>query len=218
MPAAEAHAATDRASRYLAQLCRHLDQMSHLPHQSLVRHGGGPTPPRVQSVDYSDTRAVVRFAEGQWILHATPDGLTLRVETEDEESLQRLRDGITMRLEKIGRRDGLTVTWRQPHAGEDPTEADPPVLGAGTEPRRRRGRGRTIAMVAVVAAVVAVHVGLGGAALAESSWTGLAANTLLAIVLLKVVFMGSHVILGRMAIRRGRTVKLPWTRHRSPSS
>ncbi|MQY40704.1 hypothetical protein SRB17_87370 [Streptomyces sp. RB17] len=220
MPTAEARIPTERASRYLVQFCRHLGQMSRMRHLPPARHGGGGMPPTVQDVDYSDTCGVIRFDEGQFTLQATSDMLRLRVDADDEDTLQRLQYGITARLEKIGRRDQLTVTWQQ-----WPTPPGPPGEGAGpasapeTGTARRPGRGRTIGLIAVGAVVVAVHLGLGGAVLAASTWTGWAVNAVVAIILLKVVFVAVHVVLGRFTIRRGKSFRSRWTlRHSSHKS
>jgi hypothetical protein len=53
---------------------------------------------------------------GQWTMQATPGTLRLRAEAGSEENLRRIQDLVTARLEKIGRRDHLTVNWQ-------PTEA-----------------------------------------------------------------------------------------------
>jgi hypothetical protein len=45
-------------------------------------------------------------------MQALPGTLRLRAEAADEESLRRIQDLITARLEKIGRRDQLTVRWQ----------------------------------------------------------------------------------------------------------
>ncbi|MBC6459666.1 DUF2218 domain-containing protein [Actinomadura sp. HBU206391] len=45
--------------------------------------------------------------------------LTLRAEAADEESLRQLEQRVADRLEQVGRRDRLTVTWTPPQdAGE----------------------------------------------------------------------------------------------------
>jgi hypothetical protein len=67
--------------------------------------------PEVRGVERAGSVGTVRFAEGARTLTATPDALLLRVDALDERALARLRDGITARVEKIGRRDGLTVAW-----------------------------------------------------------------------------------------------------------
>ena len=113
MISAEGRVATARADRYLDQLCRHLGQMRHMPRGPAARHAGsGAGMPEVRSVERSGSRGSVRFAEGAWTLIATPDALLLRVDAVDERALARLRDGVTVRVEKIGRRDGLTVAWQ----------------------------------------------------------------------------------------------------------
>jgi hypothetical protein len=99
----EAVVATDRARRYLDQLCGHLGHLQHL-----ARHQGMPA---VVQVEQAPSSAVVRFADGLWRLEATASALVLQVEGEDEAARERLRDAITARVEKIGRRDGLTVAW-----------------------------------------------------------------------------------------------------------
>lgn len=217
MPTAQAHIPTERASRYLVQFCRHLGQMSRMRHQPPARHGGGDMPPTVQDVDYSDTYGVIRFDEGRFTLQATSDTLSLRVDADDEDAQQRLQNGITARLEKIGRRDGLTVTWQRCQTPPGPPgEGAGPASAAETGSAKRPGRGRTIGLMAVGAVVVAVHLGLGGAALAASSWTGWAVNAVVAIILLKVVFVAVHVVLGRFAIRRGTSFRLRWTSRHFP--
>ncbi|WP_433448389.1 DUF2218 domain-containing protein [Streptomyces sp. CA-142005] len=205
MPIAEARVTTDRASRYLVQLCRHTGMMRRMRHQSPVGHGGGQMPD-VRHVEWSDTHGTVRFTEGEWNLEAEPDALTLRVRADDEEALQRLKTGITVRLEKIGRRDGLTVTWQHPPAtpapptGERPGTARPAEGGKG----RIRSVTKVAGVLAVGAVVVALHLGVVGAALTVPSWTGWAAGGVLALVVLKILFVSGHVLLGRASIRRGR--------------
>ena len=205
MPTAEARLATDRASRYLTQLCRHLGQMNRVSHRPHGGHGEGhgQKMPAVEHVDCTDTHGTVRFADGRWTLDATPDGLTLRVDADDEAALRRLQDGIVARIEKIGRRDGLQVRWQADGADPGPqTDRD-----AGSEaPAAVRGHGSRKAAwgLAVGAAlVVALHLGVGGAALAGATWTGWTADTVLVLVLLKLLFMAGHLLLGRSALRRG---------------
>ncbi|SEG92785.1 hypothetical protein SAMN05216223_12696 [Actinacidiphila yanglinensis] len=138
MPTAEARLATDRASRYLVQLCSHLgrmDRMDHHPHGGHGAHGGhaqDPTAPAVQHVDHTDTHGIVRFADGRWTLHATADTLTLRVDADDEAALSRLRDGISERITRIGRRDGLKAHWH-PVAADDRSPAEPDGAGGTTD-------------------------------------------------------------------------------------
>jgi hypothetical protein len=47
---------------------------------------------------------------------------------EDEQALQRIADGISARIQRIGRRDRLTIEWRRTVAdtGPDPATEDRP--------------------------------------------------------------------------------------------
>jgi hypothetical protein len=154
---------------------------------------GMPAGPGVNHIEYSDTDGTVRFAEGRLSLYATTDALTLRVEAADDEALRRLQDGIAARLQKIGRRDGLTTSWQ-----ELDSQAEAPADSLG-------GRRRPLAVVglaAAVALIATVHLGLGGAALASTAWTALIGNVLVVALLGALVFIVAHLFLGRFAFRR----------------
>jgi hypothetical protein len=192
MHTAVAHVETDRASRYLVQLCRHVSQMGG-PGGHRPPSRGGHVPPEVQHVEWTDTRGTIDVGWGRCTVEATPDVLTLRLESADEEGLQRLQAAVAHRLETIGRRESLEVTWQRPGApAPEPTT------------RKHRGRVTTIALVAIGALIVAVHLGLGGTALATSAWTAWATNIFLAVVLLKVLILAGHVVLGRVVLSRVR--------------
>ena len=112
MSAAEATIATGHPDRYLAQLCKHAGKIrGHLRHQH-GRHADGATPPEIQHSEWSGTDGAVTLNWGQWTMHASPGLLTVRAEADSEEHLHRIQDLLTARLEKIGRRDHLTVTWQ----------------------------------------------------------------------------------------------------------
>ena len=111
MPASQARVPTGRARRYLAQLCEHGEKMSHraLHH---VRSGvEADDSPQARHVEHSDTDGIIDFGQGRCTLRATDTELLLRVEADDERHLRRIEDGIAARVERIGRRDELTVTW-----------------------------------------------------------------------------------------------------------
>ena len=203
MPIVNAAIPTDRAGRYLAQLCRHLSQMSRMRYRPGTGHGSRK-PPAVEDVDWSDTAGTIRFSHGTCTLRATADALALRIDAEDEDTLQRLQEGVARRLETIGRRDGFTVQWQRSDAAPDRPTGDAATV---TSPRpadgTRRGRrlGRTLILVGVAALAILVHVGLFGGALAASPWASWGTNIVLAVILLKVVTVGAHVVLGRVAFR-----------------
>ncbi|MBV8994676.1 MAG: DUF2218 domain-containing protein [Pseudonocardiales bacterium] len=99
MLSVEAQIRTDRASRYLIQLCRHV---SRIP----AHHGGrGQARRDVQPrVEWSDTFGIITLVPwAQCAMHATPDTLTVHVEATDEDHLQRVQDLVAERLTTFGR-------------------------------------------------------------------------------------------------------------------
>lgn len=131
MLTSETRVHTDRAARYLTQLCDHGGKM-HLAafhrrpsHQS---HDTGDSPPTVQHAQSTSTSTgtdgVIDFGWGRCTLHATAEELVLTAQAEQEQDLRRVQDGIATRLQRIGRRDRLTVVWSQPLSG---TRPDPTV-------------------------------------------------------------------------------------------
>jgi hypothetical protein len=112
---AEGSVATERPSRYLVQLCRHIDLAARAN-------------PQMQAhVECSDDRGVISFSWGRCTLRVGPDVLSLRAEAPDEDNLHHLEQRIAERLEQVGRRDRLTVTWTPPQgANESPSEESAP--------------------------------------------------------------------------------------------
>lgn len=110
MPISVAKIDTPRAARYLAQLCDHLD---HLPQGS--RHHGSASghdgPPPVLHIDRSDNHAVVTFAWGSCRLDATDTALLVRVEAGDDADLAQAEALLAHRIQTIGHRDQLDLTW-----------------------------------------------------------------------------------------------------------
>ena len=103
---AEARVATDRSSRYLVQVCKHVDKIAHAHPQMQAQ------------VEWSDTHGVINLGWGRCTLRANPGVLTLRAEAPDEESLRRVQQRVADRLERIGRRDHLAVTWTRDNEGD----------------------------------------------------------------------------------------------------
>lgn len=221
MLVAEARISTRRASRYSKQLCRHADQMRRIRRQPAAGHSAGSAGPEVNHVDYFDAVAAVQFADGRLTMQATADTLTLRVEAADDDALRRLQDGVANRLQTIGRRDQLATTWHRLQTpavspGDIAQNAGPPV-GAGSPKRRWPRRLTVLGLGAGGALIVAAHMGIGGAAAAALPWTGWVGGSLLVIILAKLVFIASHVILGRFAFRRGKTIHARWKLRHSPT-
>ncbi|MEU0808262.1 DUF2218 domain-containing protein [Streptomyces sp. NPDC005970] len=194
---AQAHIPTDRASRYLVQLCRHGSQMTGIPGHRPRAHTAGGAPPRIRHAEWSDTQGVLDFGFGQCTLEAGPEGLTLRARADGEEHLRRILDGIAARIEKIGRRDNLHVTWHRPGAAD----AAPGVAGGPPAARSPlRAHGRAIALSAVALLVLAVHLA-AGRTLVDSSWSSRALVTVLGIVAVKATVITTVVIRRRKAAR-----------------
>ncbi len=116
MLTAEADIRTEHAGRYLARLCGHAGKMGtagrRLGHRR-PSHAPGDAPPEVRRVECSGTEGTVSLDWGQWTMRAFPDRLAVRAEAADEESLRRIQDLLTSRLQKFGRREHLTVNWQE---------------------------------------------------------------------------------------------------------
>jgi hypothetical protein len=111
---AEANVETERSSRYLVQLCRHVNLVAQ-------------THPQMQAhVEWSDDRGVISLGAGRCTLRADPGVLTLRAEATDDDSLHQLEQRIADRLEQVGRRDRLTVTWTPPKGAAEQLPRTPP--------------------------------------------------------------------------------------------
>ncbi|MBS2547215.1 DUF2218 domain-containing protein [Catenulispora sp. NL8] len=108
MPTAEAHVATDRAGRYLQQLCSHASRLRHGPGHGF-RSGRGQAGPSAEAT--SDTTGRITLGTARCELTAGPTELALRAEADDEQQLRALQEAVTRTLERVGRRDGLTVVW-----------------------------------------------------------------------------------------------------------
>ncbi len=211
MQTAEARIPTDRANRYLTQLCRHASKMGQ--HQSGGHpprsHHAGDTPPPVPYVDWSDTIGVIRFGEGQCILRASDNALLLRVEAITENALHRLQDGIAHRLETFGQGERLAVHWQPstPTPTAQPEEIPTSRVAAPGGPMavQRSGLARNLALAAIAAVAIAAHLGLLGATLAAATWTKWGAAAILALIVLKfIVTAGVHAAGGAFAFLHGK--------------
>jgi cytochrome P450 len=114
MPSTQARIRTDRASRYLTQLCRHTTHIGALDHGD--RHGQSTAAPMPRHTDYSDTAGVIDFDRGRCTLNATDEELTLLAEADDQQDLRLIQGAITARLQQVGRRDQISVTWQSTSA------------------------------------------------------------------------------------------------------
>jgi hypothetical protein len=114
----EAQIETERASRYLVQLCKHASAMAGARGHRFRRHAGGHTPARSEvqvHAEWSETHGTISFTPwGQCTIQANASTLAVRVEAADEENLRQIQDVITRDLDRFGQRDHLTVNWSQP--------------------------------------------------------------------------------------------------------
>jgi len=114
MLTAEAHVQTEYPGRYLARLRGHVGKMDpHLRHR-VRRHRNGGSPPEIRHTEWSATGGTVTLNWGQWTVQTTTDTIRLRAEAADGENLRRIQDMLTTRLENLGRREHLKITWQQP--------------------------------------------------------------------------------------------------------
>jgi hypothetical protein len=111
MLTAEADIQTEHAARYLARLCTHVGKMGAVGHRRLS-HARGDVPPEVRRVECSGTEGTISLDCGQWTMRALPGLLAVRAEAADRDSLRRIKDLLTVRLQKFGRRENLTLNWR----------------------------------------------------------------------------------------------------------
>jgi hypothetical protein len=93
MISSTARVETDRADRYVTQLCRHFAHK--VPAESDSGHGRAD------------------FGWGVCTLTATPDALLLHAEAEDVAGLERVEFVVGDHAERFGARDGLAVTWQR---------------------------------------------------------------------------------------------------------
>lgn len=206
MLSAEARVATDRPSRYLVQLCRHIDHMRGHLHGGTPAHGDGEAAFTVRRAEWSDEHGLVDFGWGRCIVQAGPGELVLHVEADDEDGLRRIQAGIARRLETIGRRDAMQVHWQQADVGRQAHTAPvPPGDAAASTPQGRTTRHRpylgATGLAAVVVLALAVHLGLLEVLLGQARWAGWAADIVVVLVVVKIL------VVGRFAILRSRRPK-----------
>lgn len=204
MPVLQAQIQTDRATRYLVQFCKHAAAMGNGGHSARMHL---QTRREVEvAAEWSDTSGRVAFGSwGRATLTADASSLTVRIDAVDEGRLTQIRDIITRDLERFSPRDPLEVAWQQLKS----PDAAPLRDAAGVPSGQWRGSARSHLQSAVLALavvlVVALHVGLAGSVVAESRWTGLAANVVVALIAVKIAL----IAVARFKIRQRRATKRP---------
>lgn len=109
---AVARVAVDTPSRYLVRFCQHASQMGAPMRHRPRAHAGG-RPPEMRDVTWDETDGSLTLDWGRCTLHAGTGVLELRAEADDEDGLARIQELVAGRLEKLGHRAGLTVTWQR---------------------------------------------------------------------------------------------------------
>jgi hypothetical protein len=207
MPILQAQIQTERASRYLVQFCKHAAAMGSGGHSPRMHLQGMMARREVQvAADWSDTSGTVTFTPwGRCTLGADASTLTLRIDAADQDGLTQIRDIITRDLLRFSNRDRLTVTWQQ----SETTGIAPFPPAAAMTPQHRRGLRRptlqTVLLTLAVVLVIGVHVGLAGSVVADSGWTGIASNLVVAAVVAKIAF----IAWARCRIRRRKAADHP---------
>ena len=207
MPILEAQIETERASRYLVQFCKHAAAMGSGGHSPRMHLHGTVARREVQvAAQWSDTRGTVTFTPWGLCTLATDAGvLTVRIDTADEDGLAQIRDVVTRDFVRFSQRDPLTVTWQR---SDDPGAAPFRPTDAVTSGHRhgpRRAQFQLALLALAVLLIIGLHIGLAGAAVADSRWTGIATDVMVALVLLKIML----IVRARLRIRRRRAAKTP---------
>ena len=87
-----AEVATDKPVAYMRQLCKHFGHKV--------------------DASFDDDSGHIQFEFGRCELRADSGTLHLAVSADTDENRQRLRNVVGSHLERFGRRDELSVTWR----------------------------------------------------------------------------------------------------------
>jgi len=96
---AKAEVETEHASRYLVELCQHLDDKAQARSDVPVR------------VEWSSTKGTADVGWGRCTMQATSSRLEVRAEAADRDPLGALCEFVTRHLEARGATEGLRVEW-----------------------------------------------------------------------------------------------------------
>ena len=129
MLTADARVETARPSRYLAQICRHINNiynsdrdLSQATRHQRSNHAAGEGQPSTKPpvhVEWSDVYGTVTSGKFKITMHANSVELTLRAEAADPATLRRIQDLLTGLIDRIGRRDHLALQWQPPREHAD---------------------------------------------------------------------------------------------------
>ena len=162
-----------------------------------ARHASDSDGPPIRDATTTDESVVLDLAWGRCTVTADDDALVLLAEAETHEDLAKIQAGVGQRVTKIGRRDGLGVTW-------SPAEGDSGAEGATVPASSRRSGVITALILIAVVAVIGIHLGIG-VALLRRQWTWWLLGAVAALVILKLS-MARHLVSSIRAHRSHR----PW--------
>lgn len=97
----ESRVSTAKASRYIAQLCK------HFAHKI--------------TVDYDDSRGRADFPFGVCHMKATAEALVMRCEAPDPEALKRVESVVGVHLARFAWREEPSVEWSSAEPGAEAT-------------------------------------------------------------------------------------------------
>lgn len=89
---ATAFVTTDSPARYISRLCKHFAHK--IP------------------VSFDEQQGRIEFNIGLSLLTAEPNGLSLRVESTDQENLERLQNVVASHFERFAWKEALTLDWQ----------------------------------------------------------------------------------------------------------
>jgi hypothetical protein len=197
MATTEARITTDRAERYLSQICRHASMVGsgeHLPHDA---------PPWLREVevaaDWSGTAGTITFIPwGRCDLTATADALIVRIDASDASDLEKIQTIIGNNLERMSHRNPLSVSWIR---GETAQTTDPDIPRPPAEKTARHPKLRVASITVVAALAVIAHLALSGSLIADLSLTSTVGILALALLVFK---FATIALAGRGLIALGR--------------
>jgi hypothetical protein len=207
MLTAQTRITTDRASRYLVQLCRHVTAIASGTHPFIHRM---PTVPDAQiRAEWCSTRGTITFTPwGRCTLVADADTLTVRIEAEDADRLRQIQDILTDQLGRFDHPDTPAITWLPTctPAASTPVQTCPnttgPTTGQSLGPKPHIGHPAVAAALAPVLALV-FHLVAGGVPTAGPGWTGTGSIVGVALLLMKIALVTVRTrILHRRVVAR----------------
>lgn len=203
----EASVATPNAGRYVTQLGKHAAAMADGRGHRIRMHGGGNPLAAGEvtlRVDQSPDHTVLTLAPwGRCTATVTDEGFVLRVDAEDEQSLQRIQQVVTRDIERFGRREQIALSWRRLDTPD--TLSPPPPPPPPPPPTSRSGRVRvalTATGLGAVLVMLVVHLGLGGAIAA--GWAGMGWTAVGGLTVGGLALLLTHLVVPAAAVRLRR--------------